>query len=187
MKQGMGSERAERHRGRTEGRGAGEERRTKEKPPTTGGSARGEERGARSVRERLGQQLKRPAQLVVWPLIVKPREPLRPRLVTPALQVPHNRFAVLAVSRPVHRHRYTGVVVRVRFQIQVPSANGDAGKPVPVSLDDLNAASKAAGCCSRGGGWCWGCLGLHGFVWFGVVLCLSAAPTETLGKSGLEN
>ncbi len=32
----------------------------------------------------------------------------------------------------------------------------------------------------------WFCLGLHGFVWFGVVLFLSAAPTETLGKSGLE-
>jgi hypothetical protein len=26
-------------------------------------------------------------------------------------------------------------------------------------------------------------LGLHGFVWFGVVLFLSAAPTESLGES----
>ncbi len=46
IEQGMGQERAERHRGRTAENGAGDERRAKEKPPTTGGSARGEERGA---------------------------------------------------------------------------------------------------------------------------------------------
>ena len=47
MKQGMALERAERHRGRTAENGAYEERRTKEKPPTTGrlGEGRGE-RGA---------------------------------------------------------------------------------------------------------------------------------------------
>ena len=98
MKQGMALERAERHRGRTEGRGAGEERRTKEKPPTTGGSARGEEREARSVGERLREQLKRPAQFVVRPLLVKPGKPLLPGLVTTALEVVHDRFAVLTVG-----------------------------------------------------------------------------------------
>jgi len=54
-----------------------------------------------------------------------------------------------------------------------------------VSGDTAPTADAVGGVFVQSGGWF--CLGLHGFVWFGVVLFLSAAPTETLGKSGLEN
>jgi len=64
MKQGMGSERAERHRERTAGRGAGEESRTKEKPPTTGrlGDVRRERERGRSTFARRLQLSNRVAQ-----------------------------------------------------------------------------------------------------------------------------
>lgn len=97
--QGMGPERAERHRERTAGpaRGLGEQ--DKRKAAHNGAARRGERReGGASVREGLREQLKRPAQFVVRPLLVEPCKPLLPGIVTTALKVVHNRLAVFPVG-----------------------------------------------------------------------------------------
>jgi hypothetical protein len=172
---GMPRKRTQRHReGRSAHGGDRPRQKAKEKPSTGDGSAGG---------FGLGLGWLNRAASAAWRVLTPPTA-----VADKPSRTKGNAIRHTVASRP--REGFSGRLTgRVTTPVNaVSTLNGPASTQTRERSALRQYTAPAADAVGRvfvqSGGWF--CLGLHGFVWFGVVLFLSAAPTETLGKSGLE-